>query len=48
MATQIQLDATSNTNGGDGVGSSMTPTHGVLVILGTAAAVLVAIGILFR
>ncbi|MDE1881972.1 MAG: hypothetical protein KGI89_15670 [Euryarchaeota archaeon] len=29
-------------------GSSLTPTHGVLLVLGTSFALLVALGVIFR
>lgn len=32
----------------DGYTGNMTPTHGALIVIGSAAAVLIVIGVLFR
>lgn len=37
-----------NTNSGDAPGSNLTPTHGVWLVIGTASALLIAMGVLFR
>jgi hypothetical protein len=42
------MDETDNTYGANGPGSSMTPTHGVLLIIGASAALLIALGVIFR
>lgn len=44
----MNQDPTTTTNGANGPGSGMTPTHGVLLIIGSSAAALVVLGFLFR
>ena len=38
----------NNTNSGQAPGSNLTPTHGVWLVIGTASALLIGLGIIFR
>jgi hypothetical protein len=38
----------NNTNSGQAAGSNLTPTHGVWLVIGSASALLVALGVIFR